>query len=67
MIETFDDVLEDLLDRMGIYGSHNPKQLEGFDHEHCKCRVCMRECFGDRIKAALAIEEQLERGAKNGR
>jgi queuine/archaeosine tRNA-ribosyltransferase len=63
-IETFDDVLEDLLDRMGIYGSHNPQQLEDYDDENCKCRVCMREYFRERIEAALAIEEQLERGAR---
>jgi hypothetical protein len=63
MIETFDDVLEDLMDRIGVYGSHDPYNDK--DHEKCcRCRVCYREGLKQRILNGIHMEELLNEHPK---
>lgn len=65
-IEVLDDILEELADKAGVYGSHPeinevpypvPKGV-------CRCRVCFLVGLRERIVQAVEIEQIL---AINGR
>jgi len=55
MIETVDDIVEQVADWIGAYGAHDP--------ERCtlkkQCRMCFVESFRDRIVAAVQVEQKL--------
>lgn len=56
MIETIDDIIEQLADKLGVYGVH---------HDECTnekpCRVCWTSDIGERIRTAMNIERILGR------
>lgn len=57
MIETLDDIVEELADKFGIYGA-GP---ENDDHpDDCKCRICYTSWMNTRIRRAIEVEERLE-------
>lgn len=58
MIETLADVVEFLADQADVYGAHDE------DCETIPCRVCWTQDVTARIRAAVKIEQQLERGAR---
>jgi len=52
MAKTLDDIVEELADKMGIYGA-GPKG----DHEpDCPCRICFVIGMKDRIREAILPE-----------
>ena len=56
-IETLDDIIEQLADRVGIYSAHNDN-----DDEACEknpCRVCWTSNLRDHLMAAFEIERKL--------
>jgi hypothetical protein len=59
MIETLDDIIEGLADRVGIYGACD---------EPCStnkpCRICWTSNLRDRILTAIEIERQLKKVAR---
>ena len=50
MIETLDDIIEELADKFGIYGTH---PAEGGLPEECKCRICFCVWLKNRIERAV--------------
>jgi len=58
-IETFDDVLEDILNCIGTYGCHDENLLS--EKDDCSCRCCIKTNLKDRIIHALEIEAKLNR------
>lgn len=70
-LETLNDVLEDILNRIGVYGccpaDANTSHVEYPLGEACgKCRVCMRDELNTRIRRAIETEQALERGRSKG-
>ena len=58
MIETLDDIIEELADQVGVYGA-GP---ENDDHpEKCECRICFTVGLRDRIERAVEVEAKLAR------
>lgn len=57
MIETLDDIIEELADQLGIYGSHS-------DGEVRICRVCWTADLKMRINRALEVERKLDMVSK---
>ena len=60
MIETLGDIVEDMANKLGIYGAHDEE-----DDEACRikpCRTCWTSEFTERIWAAVRVEQALERG-----
>lgn len=53
-IETLDDIIEQVADKIGIYGAH-----DSACRENRPCRVCFTSDFRDRLKAAFEIEKIL--------
>lgn len=63
MIVTLADIVEDLADKLGIYGAHDEEHAEAcIDNP---CRVCWTSDLSDRIWGAVRVEQQLERGMRN--
>jgi hypothetical protein len=58
-IETVDDIVEEVLDLLGIYGAHS---------DSCKgrttCRCCASSNLTGRLRAAFDIERRLGRGER---
>ena len=59
-IETVDDIIERLADRMGVYGSHDENNDAACEQK--PCRVCWTSELRDRFDAAYKTEAQLARG-----
>ncbi len=57
MIETFEDIIEELANRSGIYGAHPEGKEES--RSPCHCRVCWTARLSNRIRQALEIERKL--------
>ena len=56
MIETLDDIIEELADQLGVYGA-GP---EDDDHSvKCDCRICFTTNLRDRIERAIEVEQKL--------
>jgi len=63
-IETLDDILTEIADRIGIYGAHGDDMGgEGYDAVTCTerkpCRPCFESNMRDRILAAVEVERKL--------
>lgn len=58
MLETLDDIIEELADKFGIYGVGPP---EGDHPPECKCRICFCAWLKGRIEKAVEIENKLKR------
>ena len=56
MIETLDDIIEQIADQQGVYGSHQ----EDCDPPLNCCRVCWTSQLKERIREAIKIEEKLK-------
>ena len=60
-IETLDDILEELADKAGVYGSH--PEINDVQHPMpagvCRCRVCFLAGLQERIVRAVEIEQIL--------
>jgi hypothetical protein len=54
-IETMDDILEQIADRIGVYGAHD----DDSEDEDCECRVCFVSDLRERIDQAMRIEARL--------
>ena len=54
-IETLDDILTELADKLGVYGAHGDNENE------CRpqCRMCFESDLRLRILAAIEIEKKL--------
>lgn len=62
-IETIDDILDELADKMGVYGcckaaSEGKDECE--DKNPCCCRVGFMMEYGNRISNAFVNEQKLE-------
>jgi hypothetical protein len=55
-IETLQDILTELADRLGVYGAHGED-----DETECQpqCRMCFESDMKERIKAAIEVERKL--------
>jgi hypothetical protein len=55
-IETLDDILTEIADRIGVYGAHGEPE-----DEPCNpvCRMCFESDLRSRILAAIEIERKL--------
>lgn len=58
-IETLDDLIEELADRVGVYGAHGEEDTPDADMYHC--RVCFQMGLRARIEAAAKIEAIMTR------
>lgn len=60
-IETLDDVLEDILNRLDVFG-HN-HETEPSVEETCSdvrtCRCCQKSIWEERIRRAMEVERKL--------
>lgn len=56
-IETIDDIIDELMDRMGIFGAHPDGVGDG-----CMCRCCQASSLRDRLFAAFEVHRRLEGG-----
>jgi hypothetical protein len=54
-LETLDDIIEDLADKVGAYGSCN----EWEDNPNCSCRVCFTSSLKTRLTLALDVETKI--------
>lgn len=52
--ETLEDIIENVLDRMGCYGSHDTRCNEVY-----RCRVCTSSELRNRIRNAVEVEEAI--------
>jgi len=55
-IETLDDIIDEILDKMGVWDGHDPDKD---DSDPCNCRCCMSSNLSDRIRRAIKIEIKL--------
>lgn len=61
MIETLEDIVEEVADNIGVYGSHTEVAPDG----QCECRVCFTTSLKLRIRDAMEIDLKLS-GASYG-
>lgn len=58
MIETLNDIIDELGDRLGIYGAHGDGETTSEYH----CRVCFASSLHGRIMSAIDIERTITAG-----
>lgn len=56
-IETLDDIIESIMDRLGIYGVHDDDSE--MDGDKCGCRCCESSCLRHRIEAAVELDRKM--------
>jgi hypothetical protein len=56
-IETVDDIVEEIMDRLGIYGAHDHEAEETCKNKPCRC--CASGALRHRLDAAYKIERKL--------
>ena len=54
-IETIDDIVEEVLNKMGVWGGHPEEEPDG----ECNCRCCQSSDLTERIRRAALIEVKL--------
>lgn len=62
MIETLDDILDELANKIGVYESQYSEEDRNDVHGHppdCICRVCFLIEYKERIETAIRIENAL--------
>jgi hypothetical protein len=59
VIETLDDIVEEVANGLGIYGACPPDSEEC---ALCRCRCCYTAALTARIRAAVRVEDALRRG-----
>lgn len=60
MIETLDDILEQVANWCGVYGAHRDRAGDCNSSEHC-CRSCWVSFLKARIERAVEIEAKLNK------
>lgn len=55
MIETLDDIIEEVLNRLYIYGTHDETA------EDCQCRCCEASSLKQRILKAVELQNDLDK------
>lgn len=55
-IEILEDIIEDLENMVGVYGSHDIGVVDG---EMCRCRVCFTSGLRSRILDSIEVERKL--------
>lgn len=63
-IEVMDDLIEELANRIGVYGAHGDEDTPNADMYHC--RVCFQIGLRKRIEAVANIEALMRRVTLNG-
>ena len=63
-IETLDDIVEEMADKIGVYGAHGTEDVPEATMYHC--RVCFTCGLRQRIEAAANIEALMRRVQLNG-
>ena len=58
MIETIDDIIEEMADAIGRWGAHFDDHPEG---SACECRMCFTVGLKQRILDAVEIENAIEK------
>ncbi len=56
-IETFEDIIEGLADKFGVFGAHGSCDVTCTSQE--PCRMCWTESLESRLRAAFDIERRL--------
>jgi len=56
-IETLDDIVESVMDRLGIYGAHNDDSDIPADQCHCRC--CESSSLRSRIEEAVEVDRKM--------
>lgn len=56
MIETLEDIVEQLADQMGVYGAHREDECAA---PHYCCRPCWTAHLRSRIEQAVEVERKL--------
>ena len=60
-IETIDDIIDDIADRLGVYGACKSDDPDGCDNDDlCCCRVGFSMVMKERIYKAIKMEEILK-------
>jgi hypothetical protein len=54
-IEVLDDIVEEIMDRLGIYGAHDSASCQ-----YKECRSCAASGLKDRINKAVEVERKLK-------
>ena len=63
-LETLDDIVEELANACGIYGGGTRDEHGDSHHsDACRCRMYWVMSLKQRLRAAFAIEQVLERGS----
>ncbi len=60
MIETLEDIVEQLANQLGIYGAHGDRPRDCKPPRDC-CRCCFVADLKARIEAAVEVERLLSR------
>lgn len=67
-IETIDDIVNDIADKLGVYGACKSESDEGclnedgsYNNDPCCCRVGFTMVLTERIYRAIANENQLKK------
>lgn len=68
-IETLPDIVEELADKLGIYGAHGDENEESPNDVTCTpkrpCRICFTSDLSERIVAAMEIQRRLDVGGQS--
>ena len=56
-IETLDDIIEEIMDGLGIYGAHDD-DIE-MDGDKCGCRCCRSSSLRSRIEDAVDVDRKM--------
>lgn len=54
-IETLDDIIEELADKLGIYGAHDEDDDPDYGGA-CSCRCCWTSGMAERIKQGVRVD-----------
>lgn len=61
-VETLTDIAEEMADKFGIYGCHQPDKNAGPEDGHpenCQCRICYVIGLTTRMAAAAEVDRKL--------
>ena len=57
--ETLYEVIEDIADKLYIYGCGDFNLPEETRHIDCNCRICFTSNLDDRIRKAIKLEKEI--------
>lgn len=59
-IETADDIIEELADKLGIYGAHDEDEDPDYGGD-CSCRCCWTAAMRERLETAFNLDAIMQR------